>query len=122
MAKLTLNWYAFSIISDALRPCPFDILCIFSGYFFGTTKRLTTKTNTFTVHYKVQVLRKARQSSLVLWDEELDSVVAEESNATLIERYLDVTDPAIPDYATEPNAPSLGRFYRYRIVETRNSP
>jgi len=78
--------------------------------------RVTTKSNTFTVHYRAQVLRKVPGTAPGVWDESRDRVGSELRGATLIERYLDPNATDIPDYATEPDAVPLGNFYKWRVV------
>jgi uncharacterized protein (TIGR02600 family) len=92
--------------------------------------RLTTKSNTFTVHYRVQVLKKASGTSANQWVEGKDNVASESRGSTLIERYVDPNDPDIPDFATQTGGnssrfPSLSdrmnidNYYRFRVVQSR---
>jgi len=92
--------------------------------------RLTTKSNTFTVHYRVQVLKKVPGTSANQWVEGKDIVASEARGSTLIERYVDPNDPDIPDFATRTGGnssrfPSLNdrmnidNYYRFRIVQSR---
>jgi len=88
--------------------------------------RVTTRSNTFTVHYRVQVLRKADTAAAAnSWDEEIDRVVGERRGAVLIERYID-PNRAVPDYAGASSLAGqrpLSEFYRWRIVQdTHFSP
>lgn len=79
--------------------------------------RLTTRSNTFQVHYRVQCLQKARSTAPASWDEAVEKPVAELRGSTLFERYLDPNDPAIPDYVADPDAPgALDNHYRFRII------
>ena len=82
--------------------------------------RLTTKSNTYTVHYRVQSLKKGPLSDPGAWNESTDRVLAESRGSTLIERYINPNDPAIPDYATATNPADLGTFYKWRVVNKRN--
>ena len=88
--------------------------------------RITTKSNTFKVHYRAQVLRKAKGTSSDLWDPLVDQVVAEYRGSSVIERYVDPDDPEIPDYASggsSSNKPTIDLFYKYRVLNpTRFSP
>lgn len=81
--------------------------------------RLTTKSNTYTVHYRVQSLKQNPSSTPGTWNEQKDRVLAESRGATLIERYINPNDKAIPDYPTATNPESLGSFYKWRVVNTR---
>lgn len=85
--------------------------------------RLTTKSNTYRVHVRSQVLKKARGTAPEVWDPELDTVVAEYRGSSLVERYIEPNDPAIPDYARVIDSPTLDEFYKFRVVnEKRFSP
>jgi uncharacterized protein (TIGR02600 family) len=79
--------------------------------------RLTTKSNTYTVHYRVQVLKKLPSGDQSSWDESKDKVASELRGSTLIERFLD-PNAIYPDYATAfTNSPSLENYYRFRILQ-----
>jgi uncharacterized protein (TIGR02600 family) len=78
--------------------------------------RVTTKSNTFTVHWRVQSLRKVPSGTADTWDETKDRVGAELRGATLIERYIDSNATNIPDYATTAAAVPLSNFYKWRVV------
>ena len=82
--------------------------------------RLTTKSNTFRVHYRVQVLKQARESDPEKFEPEWDTVVADSRGDCVFERYLDPAHPELVDYAkdTEPEV-SLLALYRYRIISKR---
>lgn len=78
--------------------------------------RLTTRSNTFTVHHRVQVLQKLPGANAAVWDENVDRVASESRGQTLIERYLDPNE-VYPNYATNfPGAESLEAFYRFRVL------
>ena len=78
--------------------------------------RLTTRSNTFTVHFRAQSLQKRAGSEPDVWEEGKDVIQGEYRGSTTIERYLDPNNPAIPDYAKEPDAtPSLDSLYRWRM-------
>jgi uncharacterized protein (TIGR02600 family) len=79
--------------------------------------RLTTKGNTYTVHYRVQVLKKLPGGDQTTWDESKDKVASELRGSTLVERYLD-PNATYPDYATAfSSSPSLETFYRFRVLQ-----
>jgi uncharacterized protein (TIGR02600 family) len=83
--------------------------------------RVTTKSNTFTVHMLAQSLQKTPNSDPTIWDENADKVTGEYRGSTTIERHIDPNDSRIPDYATKLNANPLplDRFYRWRVVQNR---
>lgn len=80
--------------------------------------RLTTKSNVFNVHYRVQTLRKRPDSNQSVWNEGRDHVIAELRGSTLIERFLDMNRDDIPDFATDPNA-SAESLYRFRVLSNK---
>jgi uncharacterized protein (TIGR02600 family) len=106
-ATLGTWWGKRTLTSDTLRESPYKQLY----------SRITTKSNTYTVHYRVQVLKQApaqRQSGT--WKENPNAIVGEYRGATTIERYLDPLSPGLPDYATDANARPLSDFYRFRTI------
>jgi hypothetical protein len=83
---------------------------------------LTTKSNTFTVYYKVQVLQKRKMDAQQdRWIEGTDRVLAEHQGATLIERYIDPNDDRLPAYATNDNSEPLGAYYKFRVLSVKQS-
>lgn len=115
-AALKSWWYdnpgesAKSVTGDNLRERPYATLY----------PRLTTKSNTYTIHHRVQTLQKSSASPADVWDETKDRVGAEYRGSALIERYIDPSDPEIPDFAAPENASkALDAFYRFRILQTK---
>ncbi len=77
--------------------------------------RLTTRSNTYTVHYRAQSLKKRPGSNQATWEENKDTVTGDYRGSTTLERFINPGDPDIKDYATDPAAtPSLDTFYRWR--------
>jgi uncharacterized protein (TIGR02600 family) len=99
-------WTDKLLTSDTAREQPYDHLY----------SRLTTKSNTYNVHWKAQVLRKVPSTDPGIWNEDLDRVASELRGSALIERFLDPNATDIPDYATNPDAETLGNFYKWRTV------
>ncbi|HEY8965320.1 MAG TPA: Verru_Chthon cassette protein A, partial [Candidatus Methylacidiphilales bacterium] len=81
--------------------------------------RLTTKSNTYTIHVRVQTLKKSAATDPASWIEGSDAVTGEYRGSTTVERYVDTADTRVPDYATAPNAAPLDIFYKFRVVETK---
>ena len=109
-------WYANRLTGDNLRERPYAVLY----------PRLTTKSNVFTVHYTVQSLKKSPSSVVGYWDEGRDLVLGEQRGAITLERYVDSKDPEfdLPAYdfaarISDANPPTLGRFYKFRTIATR---
>ena len=77
--------------------------------------RVTTKSNTFTVHVRVQALKKPTSGDPQTFDQAKDAVTSEYRGSYIIERYLD-PNAANFDIA-DPNS-SLGP-YKFRVVNTK---
>jgi hypothetical protein len=89
--------------------------------------KLTTRSNTFTAHVRVQVLRQSGGSGAgnwTEWREGRDQQLAEHRGSTTIERYIDPSDPALAaripeaDFAQAPHL-TTDSFYRFRVVATK---
>lgn len=101
-----------SVTGDNLRERPYSTLY----------SLLTTKSNTYTVHFKVQALQKSPGTPPAEWIEGRDLVVGEVQGEQTVERYIDPMDRKLIDFASETNAtdlPNLGDFYRFRILANK---
>ena len=91
--------------------------------------RLTTRSNTFRVHFRAQTIRKARSSDPQTFVEAQDSITAERQGDALVERAIDPNDPALMtgdfDYIGKAvsgslsTAKSLDTLYSWRIRSIR---
>jgi len=83
--------------------------------------KLTTKSNTYTVHYRVEVLKKKPDSTPTTWTEGTDKVISTYRGSTTIERYVNPGDPAIIDYASQslPLNAASALPYKFRILADR---
>lgn len=83
--------------------------------------RLTTKSNTFTVHYRVQTLRKARSTEPTEWVEGRDTVASEYRGSTIMERYLDPNESQVATAMIGAGSfkYSWDTFYRIRIIQRK---
>lgn len=106
IALLKEWWKTRRLTADNLREEPYSSLY----------PRLTTKSNTFTVHYRVQALKKRRSADANVWEEGKDSVVSEYRGQTTIERYIDPNDAALPDFVADSTL-TLGSHYRWRTLQ-----
>jgi uncharacterized protein (TIGR02600 family) len=103
-------WQQHSLTGDNVRETPYSHLY----------PRLTTRSNTYRLHYRVQVLQKARGTSPASWVEGTDRVAAEERGDLLIERFVDPSQPDFPDFATAAlGSITLDDFAQYRIIDRR---
>ena len=115
-ASMAAFWKTkFAFTGDNLREKPYVDLY----------SRLTTKSNTFTVHVRVQALKKAPGTDPAKWDAGKDRVVGEYRGSSILERYIDVNDPNLPDFATKfasnpsDSALNIDQYYKMRVVSTK---
>jgi uncharacterized protein (TIGR02600 family) len=96
---------------------------------------VTTKSNTYQIHYRVQTLKQtptAHGSDWSTWIDPAasgitDKVTSEQRGSAVIERYIDPSNPALPDFATNltsggginANAPTMDSLYAYRIFNAK---
>ncbi len=108
-------WQTHSLTGDNLREKIYTTLL----------PRLTTKSNTYTVHFRVQALKQRTNSpNFAQWDNTRDTVLAEYRGAATIERYLDPNQPGLPDFANMNPVSmtadyNIDRYYRFRVISTR---
>jgi hypothetical protein len=104
-------WQDHALVGDNSRERPYA----------NIQTRLTTKSNTFLVHYRAQVIKQARRDGsggYAEWRPGTDSVQAEYRGSSLVERYVNPDATDIPDFATG-SIDGLDKFYRYRVVNPR---
>jgi uncharacterized protein (TIGR02600 family) len=85
--------------------------------------KLTTKSNSYTVHVRAQSLRKAASNDpadWAKWREGRDLQLSEHRGSSLIERYIDPSDPNLPDFTANPNA-VVDLAYRFGRLRPRSS-
>ena len=84
--------------------------------------RLTTKSNTFTIHVRAQCLAKRRTSppSWDTWEEGKDVVASEYRGSETVERYVDPNNTLMGDYADagKPRLP-ISDFYKIRVLAAK---
>lgn len=109
----TPNWWGnFTLTGDNLRESPYNYIY----------PRITTKSNTYTVHLRVQALKqvpgwRTTADDWGRWDETKDQVVSEYRGSASIERYVDPNDTSIPDFAQPANySKNLAPYYRWRTL------
>jgi hypothetical protein len=111
----------FALVGDNVRERPYADLY----------QKVTTKSNTYTVYYRVQSLKEpASLMASGKWNENLGTVTGEYRGSSTIERFIDVNEgtytggvftSTIPDAASQialGTAPtSLEGYYKWRVVE-----
>ena len=111
-ANMTGWWTKYLHTGDNSREFPY-------GHIYP---RVTTKSNVFTVHVWVQALQKAggAQQDPASWDETKDRVLSEYRGSNIVERYIDASDPNLPDFAaSSPAPPPIDNYYKFRIVSSK---
>jgi uncharacterized protein (TIGR02600 family) len=114
-------WKQNTLTGDNVREKPYaDLL-----------PRLTTKSNTFTIHLRVQTLRQRRGSNGAdyrQWHQTDDAIVGEYRGETTIERYIDPDDRRFDrsnsvtvskrDFI-DVDKSSLESAYRFRVIDAK---
>jgi hypothetical protein len=86
----------------------------------GLYSRLTTKSNTYTVHVRAQTLTSPVNGTPGQWVENPQLITSEYRGSVTINRYIDPQDPNIPDFMSGTLLKySLDNYYKYRVLETR---
>lgn len=111
-------WRDHSLIGDNSRERPYT----------NIHQRLTSKSNTFKVHYRAQVLKQSRRESAAeygVWRPETDTIQADYRGSSIVERFVDPNSKDIPDFAKggAVGTESIDKFYQFRVVNpTRFAP
>ena len=105
MAKF---WSTRRLTGDNIRERPYSTIY----------PRVTTRSNTFRVHFITQTIKKARSTAPDVMTTE-DAVTAEQRGSSLIERYIDPALKTLPDFATSTNTTSLDAAHQFRVIETK---
>ncbi|MEI8340317.1 MAG: Verru_Chthon cassette protein A [Verrucomicrobiota bacterium] len=83
---------------------------------------VTTKSNTYQIHYRVQLLKKLTNSDQTKWVEGNDLVLSEYRGSSILERYIDPNNPLLPDFATlslSSTSAVIDNYYKFRVVSTK---
>jgi len=112
-------WNASRLTGDNVREKPYADLY----------PRITTKSNTYTVHYRVQTLRRqpyngpaeGEDAYYHQWDEKRDAIMSEFRGSTTIERYIDPVDERfkqtyVKGDRIDVDKESLEDAYRFRVI------
>jgi len=109
-------WENHALTADNLKERPYT----------NMYPRLTTRSNTFQIHMRIQTIRKARSADPAQFVTGVDTIGSEYRGSAVIERYLDFNDPALDksknlDYATgNPlSKPSLDDLHRFRVLSQK---
>lgn len=106
--KMEQFWKVRRLTGDNVRERPYA----------GLYPRLTTRSNTFRVHYLAQTLKKPRSSPANKMTPDV-RVTGEHQGSALIERHLDPARAGLPDFAIHAAGSNLDGFHDVRVLETR---
>ncbi len=102
-------WNDYRLSGDNVRETPYAHLY----------PLLTTKSNTYTVHMKVQALKKVKSTRADQWVEAKDEVLGEYQGSSVIERYIDPSDPRLANGTSDPDTKSLEPLHRFRVLSSK---
>ena len=108
-SSMSTFWVDNALTGDNLRERPYANLY----------PRLTTRSNTYTVHVRVEALKKSPSTPPGQFVPGRDQVAGEYRGSYLIERFIDPNDSNFPDSATQNTLTSLGPLYRFRVLNTK---
>lgn len=102
---------AMDLTGDNVREAPYGQLY----------PRLCTQSNTFTVHYRVQTLKKARSTAPEVWEEGKDAVASEYRGSCMLERYLDPNEEELGAVGVGSGkfVNTWDTFFRFRVVQNK---
>ena len=85
----------------------------------GIYSRITTRSNSFRVHYRVQAIAKAPEVAPNQIDLTKDRITSDDRGSAVLERQLDLDHPDLPDYLEDirrlPFLDRLERFYEPKV-------
>jgi hypothetical protein len=103
-------WNNFTMTGDNERESPYNQIY----------PRLTTKSNTYCVHMRVQTLIKSNLSAPGTFDESKgDAVTGEYRGSAIVERYIDPNDTSMNGVDFTSPGTSLDQYYKFRVVSTK---
>lgn len=104
-------WETHALTGDNSRERPY----------VGLLPKLTTKSNVFTIHYRVQVLKQRPGTEPGDWSEATGIVLAEQRGSYTVERYIDPNNPSLinVDFAAVPtnSEETLDDYYQFRVID-----
>lgn len=104
-------WQSRSLTGDNMRERPYATII----------PRLTTKSNTYTVYFRVQSLRQPR-SAAGAWSDATGAITGEYRGSATIQRFIDLNNTTLlqTDFAANTaSKPTLDTFYRWRVLSSK---
>lgn len=103
-AEMRAYWSRHRLTGDNTRERPYAHLY----------SRLTTRSNSYRVHFIAETIVKARSTAPDTFDPARDRVTATRQGSAHLRRRLHLDHPALPDYLTQDDAPALDHFYHWQ--------
>ena len=112
-ADMAKFWSQHALTGDNTRERPYATIY----------PRVTTRSNTFRIHFVAQSLAKARSTAVDKVGPQ-DEVHSDYRGSAMIERYLDASESTLPDFPAQSATPtgttvSLDSYYHFRVSENR---
>lgn len=108
LADMSTWWNDYKLTGNNLRERPYATLY----------PHLTTKSNVYTVHLRVQTLKKVPGTAANDFVENKDRILSEYRGEVTLERYIDNKDSRLGS-TVDPDAQSLEPLYRFRIIQNK---
>jgi uncharacterized protein (TIGR02600 family) len=110
LSSMDSYWASHNLTGDNMRERPYTTII----------PRLTTKSNTFTVHYRVQILKSPNTVPVGTWDESKGIIAGEYRGSTTIQRFVDLNNQTLlnTNFATAHDV-TLDDFYRWRVINVK---
>ncbi len=108
--KINEFWSKNTLTGDNVLEAPYNALY----------PRLTTQSNTYTVYVRAQALKVTGTSTNGVFTRVQDRVTGEYRGSYEVERYLDINDSTIPDFADSTNySKTIYPYYKFRILSNK---
>jgi len=108
--QINTFWSNNALTGDNVLEAPYNALY----------PRLTTQSNTYTVYVRAQTLQVTGTSNTGTFTGIQDRVVGEYRGAYEVERYLDISDTSIPDFADPANySKTIYPYYKFRVLSNK---
>lgn len=108
-ASMDQYWSSRLLTGDNCRERPYSTIY----------PRLTTQSNTYTIHFRAQALQKVPGTDPSSWTEGRDRITGESRGSQTVERYIDPNNTDLPDFASASTDVPAAKFYKFRTVNSK---
>ena len=81
--------------------------------------RVTTKSNIYTIYMRCQAVKKVAGTAPDKFDSKRDKVIGAYRGSATIERFIDPNDPQLAKYDPNSANSSVDKYYRFRVLGTK---